>query len=197
MAQTRSLGPIRITPTDDALALSHELNRKLALLTDAIDTRAGFRGAIPIHNVLDMQGNAVTNVQATSTATNAATVAQIQSLEALQAQITAALAQLRQQVAQVATLTSATPTTVNAGDTAVVGTDNLAAHGLHEHAVETAAAGDLAAVSTTAAAGASTKLPRADHVHTIAAAAWASPGAIGGTAASTGKFTALTSTGAV
>ena len=30
MAQTRSLGPIRITPTDDALALSHELNRKLA-----------------------------------------------------------------------------------------------------------------------------------------------------------------------
>lgn len=68
------------------------------------------------------------------------------------------------------------PSTINAGDSADPGAVSAASRGDHQHAVDTAIAGDLAAVTASAAnAGVSTKIPRADHKHTITTAA---PGAI-------------------
>jgi hypothetical protein len=56
--------------------------------------------------------------------------------------------------------------TIDAGDTAASGSNNTAARGDHQHAVNTGAAGD-AAVGDTAAEGTSTDLARADHQHGI------------------------------
>ena len=80
---------------------------------------------------------------------------------------------------------------IDAGDTASAGVALSLVRGDHQHAVNTGAAGDLAEVAVAADGGASAKLPRADHAHKISAAAWASPGTIGGTAAQAGTFTTL------
>jgi hypothetical protein len=64
------------------------------------------------------------------------------------------------------------PSQIDAGDVAVVGTADTAARADHQHAVNTAAAGDLAAVDAgAAAAGVSLTLPRGDHKHTATTAA--------------------------
>lgn len=57
-------------------------------------------------------------------------------------------------------------TSVDAGDSAAAGTNNTAARGDHQHAVNTGAAGD-AAVGDTAGEGTSTDLARADHQHGV------------------------------
>lgn len=77
-------------------------------------------------------------------------------------------------------------TSVDAGDTASAGSNNTAARGDHQHAVNTGAAGD-AAVGDTAAEGSSTDLARADHTHGITAAAPVSVGT-SNAAGSSGDF---------
>jgi hypothetical protein len=94
MAQpAQSSGPFFVRPTADAMALSQDINRQLAQITSLLDSRMGFRGAMDVHNILDMRGNGITNVASQSTLTAAATVSQIKGLQEfldeLQRQLTA------------------------------------------------------------------------------------------------------------
>jgi hypothetical protein len=185
----QSIGPVRIRPWRTEVDLERQINAILNQLVNAIDDRMGFRGQLGVHNDVDMRGHAVRNVLAATQDASAVNLGQLREIEELAQQLRAQLAAMQGLLAGVVKLTSMAPTTIDAGDTAQVGTDPFAAHGQHQHAVNTGVAGDIAAVSTAAAAGASGKLPDAAHVHTIAAAAWASPGAIGSTTRNTGAFT--------
>lgn len=82
------------------------------------------------------------------------------------------------------------PSTINAGDTAIVGSSDYASPVNHQHAVDTATAGDIADISNTAAAGGTGKLPDAGHVHAFAPALAGDIADVGTTAAagSTGKL---------
>lgn len=65
-------------------------------------------------------------------------------------------------------LTSSTPVQIDAGDTATVGAATTTARADHQHALNTAVVGDLAAADAgAAAAGTSMTIPRGDHKHTI------------------------------
>lgn len=71
-----------------------------------------------------------------------------------------------------AVLTGSAPTQVDAGDAAAVGVATDAARADHQHAVNTALVGDIAAVDAgAAAAGVANTLPRADHKHSVSVAA--------------------------
>lgn len=70
-----------------------------------------------------------------------------------------------------AALTAVTPTQIDAGDAAAVGTGTAAAREDHQHAVNTALAATIAAVDAGAAsAGVSATIPRGDHKHSVTTA---------------------------
>lgn len=188
----QSIGPFRVTPTSDMKELTRSLNQQLALITTHLNDRMGFSGPVKLHDHADLQGNHLQNYPDAPPTGSAASVAQLQAIQSLIDDLQRQANAIQARLLQVAGLTTTAPTQIDAADVAAVGTSPLASPGDHGHAVNTGAAGDLAAVSTSAAAGTSLKLPRADHVHVIAAAAWASPGAIGGTSAAAGTFTSVT-----
>lgn len=65
-------------------------------------------------------------------------------------------------------LSGSVPSTIQAGSVGSAGVGTTASRGDHSHPVNTAGAGDLAAVNAAAAsAGVSTKIPRADHKHQV------------------------------
>ena len=146
--------------------LAREVNRVMRLVTDHIDTLYGFRGRIPLHNEVDLQGNVLRNVAESSQTENAATVAQIKRLEAAIADAQRLLAVLQRQIVTATQLSSSTPTQIDAGDTAAVGAEPLAAHGDHAHAVNTGVLGDITSLGVKSAGTAQT-LPRANHVHDV------------------------------
>jgi hypothetical protein len=165
----QSIGPFSVrehTPMSTQ-ELAKEVNRQLTLITQAIDNRYGYRGRVPVHNAMDLQGNQIVNVAEGSLATHGATVSQIQKLEATIADAQRLLRSLQQQVAGQTQLSNAAPAQIDAGDTAQAGSDQLASRSNHQHPVNTAAIGDIQAIGP-AAAGTSLALARGDHVHDVA-----------------------------
>ena len=146
--------------------LAREVNRVMRLVTDHIDTLYGFRGRIPLHNEVDLQGNELRNVAESSQVQNAATVAQIKRLEESVTELQRLVVALQRQTVVATQLSGTAPQQVDAGDIAVVGTEPLAAHGDHAHPVNTAAIGDITSLGVKSAGSVQT-LPRANHVHDV------------------------------
>jgi len=174
----QSLGPFRVREQSDVMLLARDINRQFDLLTTHLDTRAGFRGTIPTHDQLDMRGNPVVNVAEGDHPASAATVSQIQQLHSLIEQAQTLIAQLQHQVAASLDVSDATPSQIDAGDTASAGTTPSASRADHQHAVNTAAIGVITSVGVKAA-GTSQTLPHGDHAHDLAVVATASLPAAG------------------
>lgn len=89
----------------------------------------------------------------------------------------------------VSSLSSSNPVQIDAADSADPGVSTAGSRADHQHAVNTAIAGDLVAIdAAVASAGTSIKIPRADHKHTITTGV---PGAVTFTSASAGVATSI------
>lgn len=148
--------------------LTRSINQQLALITTHINDRMGLSGPVRLYDHADLQGHHLQNYPDAPPTGSAASVAQLQAIQALIDDLQRQANAIQARLLQVAGLTTSAPSQIDAGDTATVGTSPLASPGDHQHAAPAALAGDLAAVASVAAAGVSTKLVRADHVHVIA-----------------------------
>jgi hypothetical protein len=82
MASPTSIDPLRILPTQDAMSLSHDINRTLDKITQHLSNRYGFSGPVRFFNGVDLGQNGINNVGTSTSPSNAATVEQLAVLKA-------------------------------------------------------------------------------------------------------------------
>ena len=119
------------------------------LLTNALVKNA--QGEYTLNGTLNANGQVITNLGRSRLSFDPQTTAEILAMV-------------------LAILTTTLPTTVQAGDMPLVGTENKGARGDHRHGVSTGDAADLSTIQAGdgAAGGSSLDLPRADHQHAVA-----------------------------